>query len=363
MTWQRINLAEPEYAIPSEPPTTCGLIYRGKRHLLSGPPEALKTLAALIFGLEHMRAGHGAFAFFDFEQDGPSVRLMLDELGANLAEIASVHYFQPSGPPDDGDIAALAAAGVTLAAIDAAAGAYDVSGLDDNKRQDAERFAGRWVTPLWRASIATLVLDHVVKSAEARGRFAIGTERKAGQVDVHLGLEAVKQLARGGSGIVRITVHKDRPGHLRGHVPELHLESDPESHGITWTFAQAAATASDNGWRPTALMEKVSRYVREQGEPISRNAIERAKLGKQATFVRQAIDALTAEGYLRETAGSRGSRMYESVKPFTSSDLVSLRPDEDAFTSSDLVYPLQGDEVTDEDEVARLMALYRDEVA
>lgn len=300
MNWERINLADAEFAIPSEPPTTCGLIYRGKRHLLSGPPEAAKTLAALILGLEHMRAGHGSFAFIDFEQDSPSVRLMLDELGASLDEIASVHYFQPSGPPDDGDIAALVAAGVTLAAIDAAAGAYDASGLDDNKRQDAERFAARWVTPLWRASIATLVLDHVVKSAEARGRFAIGTERKAGQVDVHLGLEAVKQIARGGSGIVRITVHKDRPGHLRGNVPELHLESDPDSHTVSWTFAQhIAPTSTDDAWRPTVLMDRVLEHVGHHlYEPASRSALADQVTGKRP-YLLKAIDILIAEGRLQ----------------------------------------------------------------
>jgi hypothetical protein len=37
------------------------------RHAISGPPEAAKTLAALIFGLEWMRAGRGLFALIDFE--------------------------------------------------------------------------------------------------------------------------------------------------------------------------------------------------------------------------------------------------------------------------------------------------------
>jgi hypothetical protein len=57
VSWQRIDLSDPQYDRPTEPPAICGLIYRRKRHTISGPPESLKTLLALIFGLEHMRAG------------------------------------------------------------------------------------------------------------------------------------------------------------------------------------------------------------------------------------------------------------------------------------------------------------------
>jgi hypothetical protein len=67
MTWERVDLSSPEFERPSEPPVVCGLLYAGMRHAISGPPEAAKTLAALIFGLEWMRAGRGLFALIDFE--------------------------------------------------------------------------------------------------------------------------------------------------------------------------------------------------------------------------------------------------------------------------------------------------------
>src|SRR3954465_10608280 len=105
-------------------------------------------------------------------------------------------------------------AGVTLTIVDAAAGAYDVSGLDDNKRAEVERFGRTWIVPFWQAGGTTLLLDHVVKNSETRGRYAIGSERKLGQVDVHLGLEALTNISRGGHGLIRVTVHKDRPAHL-----------------------------------------------------------------------------------------------------------------------------------------------------
>ncbi|MFL5960121.1 MAG: hypothetical protein ACJ75G_07665 [Gaiellaceae bacterium] len=359
MSWQPVNLAAPEFAEPTEPPVVLGLFYTGKRHALSGPPEAAKTLVGLTAGLEWQRAGLGRFALVDFEQGAPATRLLLEELGATPSEIADVYYVEPDGPPNEDDVAALVEAGVTFVILDAAAGAYGSSGLDDNKRADAERFARLWIAPLWQRGIATVLLDHVVKNSEQRGKFAIGSERKLGQVDVHLGLEAVTHISRGGHGLIRVTVHKDRPAHLRRpHPCEIHLASDPETHAISWEMreptATSTSTASANGWQRTALMEKVSRYIAHQGEPVSRNTIEKAGLGKQATYVRRAIDALIDGGYITEQAGPRGARLYTNTQPFTSSDFVSLRPDEDGVTSSDLVRPLQGDEVADEDEVERI---------
>src|SRR5262249_20879962 len=136
VSWDVINLASPEFAVRPEPPVTCGLIYECKRHAVSGPPESMKTLAAHIFGLEHMRAGKGRYGVIDFEMGKEATRLLLVELQGTLEEIAAVYYVVASGPPELADVEAMVDAGVTLAVIDSAAGAYDLSDLDDNKRAD-----------------------------------------------------------------------------------------------------------------------------------------------------------------------------------------------------------------------------------
>jgi hypothetical protein len=171
----------------------------------------VKTLLALIAALEEQRAG-GVVAFIDFESGPAETRRLLEDLDATDGELAPVLYFEPDGPPDAEDIAYLIENECTLAIIDALAGAYDAAGLDDEKRKDVERFARAWIRPLWQRGVATLAIDHVVKNSEARGKWAIGSERKTGAVDVHLGLHAVKHLHRGASGLVRVSTHKDRPG-------------------------------------------------------------------------------------------------------------------------------------------------------
>jgi hypothetical protein len=314
MNWQALNLAAAEYEGKSEPPTVCGLIYKGRRHLVSGVPEAAKTLFSLIAGLEHMRAGLGRFALVDFESGPHAARLMLADLGAKPDELAAVWYIEADSPPDEEDFKALVDAGVTLAAIDAAAGAYGVSELDDNARKDAEAFGRAWTDPLWQAGIGTLVIDHVTKNAESRGRFAIGSERKAGRVDVHLGLEVAKPLTRGGSGAFRVRTHKDRPGWLRRpYATELEIASDPETHRLTWAFRDVSETV--DGWKPTQLMLKASRFLERQSGPVSQNAVEQHVGGKR-DYLRQAIDELVAGGFAIETSGPRRARLLTSVRQF-----------------------------------------------
>jgi hypothetical protein len=298
VNWQPLDLTSPGYAVLPEAPALAGLVYAGKRHLVSGPPESLKTMLCYILALEHLRAG-GVVGIVDLEMGPTAARTLLEELGTTPDELRQVYYVAPEAPPTPGDLEAMLAARVTLAIVDAAAGAYGLSDFDDNKRQDAERFARAWLDPLWKRSTATLTIDHVTKDAEARGKYAIGSERKVGGADVHLGLHVVKPLSRGGNGLVRIAAHKDRPGFLtRPIAAELELESDPASHAITWAFRASASQSSANGFRPTVLMDRVLECVgRSEYEPMSRSALANAVPGKRE-YVLQAIDTLLADGFL-----------------------------------------------------------------
>jgi hypothetical protein len=313
MTWPRVDLADPAYDQLTEQPAVCGIIYRRKRHAISGAPETLKTLVALILGLEHIRSGEGNVALIDFEMGPHAIRALLRDLGATDTDIVNFYYVNPTGPPDPTDFDALIAAGVELVIIDAAAGAYHISDLDDYKRADAETFAQLWITPLWLRGITTVALDHVVKNSENRGKFAIGSERKLGIVDVHLGFEAIKQLHRGSDGLVKIHTHKDRPGHLpRPHTAEVELHSDPETHRITWEFkpvgAKHADAARDNGWRPTVLMDRVLEYLERQSEPVTSNTVAAAIRGERKWKL-EAIRCLIADGTIVEQAGPRNARL------------------------------------------------------
>lgn len=324
--WQRIDLAADEFSEPPSPPALLGLIYEAKRHVISGPPESAKTLIAYLLLLEALRSGRPV-AIIDFEMGAYAARQLLTDLGGTLDEIRSIYYVSPdSAPPDE--MQAIVKHGTWLCLIDAAIGAYDASGLDDNARKDVQRFARTWIDPLWKADVASLLVDHVTKNTETRGKFTIGSERKLGAADVHLSAEAVKTLSRGDSGIVKIHVHKDRAGYLKRPVATVFdLSSHPETHRLEWQQRDPHPTDAQGGFRPTHLMEKVSRYLQDNG-PSSQNQVGNGVKGK-AEWVRAALERLVIEGHATESEGARGARIFTSAKVFLEAqdDFVPPRPD------------------------------------
>lgn len=317
MTWQPINLA----GLPDRPtvePTVGGLLYPGKRHVFSGPPESGKTLVAYALALQVIRDG-GSVLVLDYEMGQWDARDRLREMGASDSELGRVLFVEPDSPADDQIIEALIGHDPSLVIIDSAAGAYDLQSLDDNKRGDVEKFTRLYVRSFWQHDIATVVLDHVVKNADSRGGFAIGSERKVGGVDVHLGFAAMPKLSRGGHGLYKLTTHKDRSGFLRrGHLADVEFRSDPHTHALTWTIRPAADSDHDDGFRPTVLMERVSRHVEQYPEGISRTAVYRDVKGKTEGKV-AAVNCLVRDGYLDDD----GSRLFPS-KPFRDVPAVSL---------------------------------------
>jgi hypothetical protein len=319
-SWLPLNLAY----LPDEPPVKptlggFGIVYPGKRHVFSGPQERAKTLAAYAIGLETIRAGH-TITIIDFEMGAYAARTRLRELGASNTDLEHLHYLEPQEPATPDKIHTIISLNPTLVIIDAAAGAYDLQGLDDNKRGDVERFTHLYVRGFWKAGIATITLDHVVKNTETRGKYAIGSERKTGGVDVHLGFDTIKAISRGGTGLYKITTHKDRDGYLqRGQLAELHLQSDPESHRIRWEFRPAEHIEPGETWMPTKLMEKISGLIQGAHEPPSRKQII-DQAGGRPEYARKAIDHLVRLEYVTETPGPRQAKLLKTTRPFTVSE-------------------------------------------
>ena len=325
-SWKPIDLVRLELDSPP-PPTTLGLIYPGRRHVFSGEPETLKTWAALVACAEEILAERTA-VYVDLENGAAT---MLDRLRAVALPDEAIRrgflYLVPEEPLTEATVLAdvetlLASKRPALVVFDSFTGTLALHGLDPNSGVDVERFYRTVVGPLQASGAAVVLLDHLTKDREKRGKFSIGSERKLGGADVHLGFEVVRPFGRGKTGLVRIITHKDRPGHLpRPRAAELELASHPETGAITWTARPAEHPDAEHPFRPTRLMEKVSRYVAAHGteERPSRNAVEEAVTGKR-DYVRQAIDLLVAEGFLEEQEGPRGARQLRSVKPYAEPD-------------------------------------------
>jgi len=324
-SWLPQNLGDLDDTPPAHPTLGgVGLAYPGKRHVFSGPQESAKTLAAYVVALEEIRAGE-TVVLLDFEMGPWDAKTRLREMGATQDELSSLLYVAPDRGASPAAIGSLIASRPSLVVLDATAGAFSVEGLDDNSRKDVELWSRAWIDPFRREGIATIALDHVVKNSETRGAYAIGSERKVGGVDVHIGFTTVRELSRGKSGLYRVTTHKDRGGMLkRGVLCEFAIESHPDTHSLTWEFRPAQEVQEGEKFRYTVLMEKVSRWLELQSEPQSRTKITENVTGKSSAL-RDAIDALVTEGWLVEEIGPNRTRQVSVRRPYRQDD-EQVRP-------------------------------------
>lgn len=310
---------------PPEPPTIADLFYAGKRHVVSGESEAGKTWLLLAATADELQAEHGVI-WVDTDDMGPAAVLeRLRCFGVADDKIRDLFaYMRPAEPLADvsrrhvTDL--LATLKVRLVALDAFNASLTLHGYDPSSTAEVEQFYRRVVDPFCEQGAAVVLPDHVVKKPGERGKYSYGSERKHSGAQVHIGMQTIDVFGRGRTGRAKLVVHKDRPGFLERPSAGLFvLTSDADSGRCTWEL-EAARDVSDEGvFRPTALMERVSRYLYVANEPRSRNQIEQDVKGKGA-YVRQAIDVLLTEGFASEVSGERGARLVKLVKQYLEED-------------------------------------------
>jgi hypothetical protein len=223
--------------------------------------------------------------------------------------------------PDEplSDIEPLLALRPSLAVLDGLTEALVLHGLDLRDNTDVARSLALLPRPLQRSGASVVLLDHVAKDTEARGRWAIGAQHKLAGVDVAYLLDVLEPFGRGRDGHVRILVQKDRPGFIRRYAvdkrcADLRLSSSDEG-GVSY---ELAAPEERKVFRPTGLMEKVSRTVEEESG-LSKRALRTAEGGKK-DYLDLAIELLLAEGFIeprKDEQAIRHTRKGRSGKPKT----------------------------------------------
>jgi hypothetical protein len=335
------------------------LLYPGRLHTFIGEIESMKTWLALEAARQELDQGHRV-VMIDFEDHAAGVLDRLLQLGVRLDQVlAHFAYIRPDEPLTDSNLADLLeaiTADTVLVIIDGVTDGMVTDGLDPLSNKDAAKWMQRLPKRLNAAGPAVVILDHVTKAKDSRGRFAIGAQHKlAGITGVALTLETVTQLSRTAPGLSRLKVSKDRLGHVRalaaaGQLAELHVT--PDGQGAIKVTLKATDQQADGGrFRPTNLMEKVSRLLEDAGEPISTVRIINA-IPSKADHVRLAINALVADGYAERQAGPRNAQLHALLKPYRQPQFTWTGPGPDLSPEQvpdDLVPPgppLQGDQVT-----------------
>ena len=135
---------------------------------------------------------------------------------------------------------------VELVVLDSVPESLAAEGADENHSRDVGRWAARLPRLLARAGACVLLVDHVTKAEEGRGRWARGSGEKLALVDgAAYSLNVSAAFSRYVSGSGTLTVAKDRHG-MVGEVGSVvaDVRFDVEN-GTLWRVRLEAPSAPD----------------------------------------------------------------------------------------------------------------------
>ncbi|MFS0883979.1 AAA family ATPase [Aeromicrobium sp. 179-A 4D2 NHS] len=303
-----------------------GLFYPGKVHTVSAESEAGKTWLTLSACLDEIAADrHVVYVDFEDDEGGIVNRLLAMQLGPDLIR-ARFHYLRPTvalgtGINLDDLRGLLTTVEPSLVVLDGVTEAMTLHGMDPLNNKDIATFGRILPRPIADVGPAVVCLDHVVKSTESRGRYALGGVHKLNGLDgAAFVLESRKPLGIGLTGITTVRIAKDRPGQLRKHgLPGrdgmfwfADLRVTTEVEGMTEVEVVAPESKSETTMRPTRVMANICQALADKGD-MSGRQIEAVVTGKSRT-IRDAIALLQVEGYV-----SNGTPI-RLIKPFEGSE-------------------------------------------
>jgi hypothetical protein len=306
-TWAPIDLGPILDGEELEPPPTMlqrldeiGLLYSGKVHSFAGEPESGKSWLALEACRQVIEPG-GFTTYLDFEDQAPGLVARLRALGTDDNAIRErFRYVRPDEPltkagRDDLDRAMESAP--ALAVVDGVTEAMTLLGLSPLDNADVAKFNEQIPRRIVRSGAAVVLIDHVTKAKDGRGRWAIGAQHKLAGIDgAAYMFEVLRPFGRGLEGVARIEVTKDRPGFVRASaaggkvVGELHMfsmdgdrvaiEVRPVRHapgGGLSPSRQRVLAVLEGPDRPLTVQEIGDRLAEDgQGSPLKRRTIQNA---------------------------------------------------------------------------------------
>jgi hypothetical protein len=267
-----------------EPPTMLKredgnyLLYPGRVNAIFGESESGKTWLALEAIRQELDKNNIVF-YIDFED---SARGILNRLKTMKVPTEKFKFFRYANPdqrlePGVGELmrTEIMAYLPTLIVVDGVNAAMNLMGLDLEKNKDATEFSQRILKPLRVGGAGILTIDHVTKSKDNRGNYAIGAQAKRADIDgAAFAVSVAMPFGRGIDGALDITCTKDRPGFVRAICPDAktvgvaNLRSLPDG-GIGVSISGGSVKISTREQK----MEAVCDLLRRHGYEMGRNQI------------------------------------------------------------------------------------------
>jgi len=301
------------------------LLYPGKMHVFQAEPSSGKSWLALVAVAEVLAMG-GAAGYLDYEDTGPGILGRLRNLGVTDAVMAERFYYaNPTGRFGPAEKLSLAAAldrmNLDLVVIDGVGESLSREGLSEDKADDVIRWTDLLPRPIARTGAAVLMLDHVAKDPEQRGRWARGSGAKLAAVDgASYQIKVRVPFSRHRAGRFDLVVAKDRPGGVGAigeTVATVHVTPHAAGELVTVKVEPHTneAAAPTDSWKPTVIMGKVWQALDDSTAPLTATALSSLVHSDKPRLVKEAITRLIAEGFIAET-GKR-PKTLRIVKPYT----------------------------------------------
>lgn len=332
------------------------LLYAGKMHVFQAEPSHGKTWLGLHAVAEVLMMG-GAAGYLDFEDVANSILKRLRNLGVPDHALASRFYYANPvgrfGPAEKLSLThALDTMNLDLVVIDGVGESLSREGLSEDKADDVIRWTDLLPRPIARTGAAVVMLDHVAKDPEQRGRWARGSGAKLAAVDgASYQIKVRVPFSRHRAGRFDLVVAKDRPGGV-GAIGEIVATVHVEPHAAGELVSirvdpHATDQAPTDSWKPTVIMGKVWQALDAAATPLTATALATLVHSDKPRLVKEAIARLIAEGFIAET-GKR-PKTLRVVKPYTDAPQLAAPawreppPPPELFDSGDYEGPTDDD--------------------
>lgn len=337
------------------------LLYPGKMHVFQAEPGAGKGWVSLVAVAEVLAMG-GAAGYLDYEDTATGILGRLRTLGVTDAALASRFYYaNPAGRFGPAEMLSLRNAldrmNLDLVVIDSVGEALSREGLSEDKADDVNRWTNLLPRMITRTGAAVLMLDHVSKDPEQRGRWARGSGAKLAVIDgVSYQLKVRVPFSRHRPGRVDLVIAKDRPGGVGAigeTVATAHVTPHAAGELVTVRIDphSTEAAAPTDSWKPTVLMGKVWAALDDSTAPLTATALASLVHSDKPRLVKEAITRLISEGFIAET-GKR-PKTLRTVKTYTDSPLQAAPAWREEPPAPELFEPEDYPTDADYNEVAR----------
>ena len=356
-SWQFEDLTQLASGIELPPTPTVfqredgqGLFYRGAVNDLHGEPGCGKSMIAQIATAQELKADRDVI-YIDYEDSARNVVKRLLLLGVSGEQIIGhLHYVRPSAKPSSPtslggwretlDYADTA----TLAIIDGVTSCLAYAGLDSNSGDDIAAWYNTMPRLISACGPAVVLIDHVVKSKDNRGRYAGGSMQKLALIDgISYSVDMTKPVGKGVRGTIVIKSGKDRISEIEEHCAVnwssdgIHLReaarieinsTDPKLMRVTIARpnmmpSEDRQTKRDD-FRPTGLMERISRMLEDSLEEPNQSelfkALKEDGSGARTAVMSKAVSLLLQEGFVSNRSGRNNRSIFKSVRPYRQID-------------------------------------------